>query len=106
MVEFDKRGLDDLNERLKSARASDPSRRGGGTSEKGSVGQAMRVSVELVAGLVVGGGIGYLLDRWLGTAPRLMVVFFLLGGAAGMLNVYRAMAGLGMQAGYPPKDEQ
>jgi ATP synthase protein I len=52
----------------------------------------MRVATELVAGLVVGVVIGLLLDRWLGTKPWLLVVFFLLGAAAGLLNVYRAMA--------------
>jgi ATP synthase protein I len=40
--------------------------------------------------LVVGGGIGWLLDRWLGTSPAFLIVFFLLGAAAGTLNVFRA----------------
>ncbi|WP_119462247.1 AtpZ/AtpI family protein [Rhodospirillaceae bacterium SYSU D60014] len=52
-------------------------------------GVALRAGVELVAGLVVGGGIGWLLDRWLGTGPFLMVLFFFLGSGAGMLNVFR-----------------
>jgi len=54
-----------------------------------AMGMAMRVGVELVAGLAVGGGIGWLLDGWLGTSPFLLLLFFLLGAAAGMLNVYR-----------------
>jgi ATP synthase protein I len=41
-------------------------------------------------GLVVGGGIGWLLDRWLGTSPLLLILFFLVGAAAGMYNVVRA----------------
>jgi ATP synthase protein I len=61
---------------------------------------AARVGVELVAALLVGGGLGYLLDGWLGTRPWLMVVFFVLGAAAGMLNVYRVMQGLGQSVGY------
>lgn len=52
-------------------------------------GFALRAGVELVAALVVGGGIGWLLDRWLGTGPFLMVLFFFLGSGAGMLNVFR-----------------
>lgn len=58
-------------------------------------GMAMRIGTELVAGLVVGVGIGYLLDRWLGTAPWFLVVFFFLGSGAGILNVYRSASSLG-----------
>lgn len=64
-------------------------------------GFALRIGVELVAALIVGGGIGFLLDRWLGTAPWLLVVFFLLGAGAGFVNVYRVMAGMGQSVGYP-----
>ena len=34
-------------------------------------------------------GLGIVLDRWLGTTPWLLIVFFVLGCAAGFLNVYR-----------------
>ena len=54
---------------------------------------AFRLSAELVAGVLVGSAIGYLLDWWLGTSPWGLIVFFLLGFAAGVLNVLR-MAGL------------
>jgi len=52
-----------------------------------------------------GAVIGWLLDRWLGTKPWLILVFFILGFAAGLLNVYRLMTGQGYAAGYtaPPK---
>ena len=55
-----------------------------------AAGWVFRLSVELVVGLVVGGGIGWLLDRWLGTSPALLILFFLVGAAAGMYNVVRA----------------
>jgi ATP synthase protein I len=55
------------------------------------LGLAFRIGSELVAGLAVGLGIGWALDRWLGTGPWLMVVFFFLGSAAGILNVWRTM---------------
>lgn len=48
-----------------------------------------RVGTELLSGVLVGAAIGYLLDRMLGTRPWLMVLFLFLGGAAGVLNVYR-----------------
>jgi ATP synthase protein I len=56
-------------------------------------GVGYRVSVELFAGMLFGGGLGWLLDRWLGTKPWLMFVMFLLGAAAGLLNSYRAVMG-------------
>jgi ATP synthase protein I len=42
---------------------------------------------------VVGAGIGWLIDRWLGISPWGLIVFLLLGFAAGVLNVMRS-AGL------------
>lgn len=56
------------------------------------LGLALRLSVELAAGLVVGGGMGYVLDRWLGTGPWLFIVFFFFGAAAGIRNVMRTAA--------------
>ena len=61
---------------------------------------AGRVTTELVAGVVVGTFIGWAFDNWLGTAPTLMVVFFFLGSAAGMMNVWRALTGRGRAAGF------
>jgi ATP synthase protein I len=49
----------------------------------------LRVVSELVAAVLVGCGVGYLLDRWLGTLPLFLMGFLLLGFAAGFLNVYR-----------------
>ena len=50
---------------------------------------ASRVGLELVAATVLGAGLGYGLDRWLGTGPWLLVVGVVLGSAAGFLAVYR-----------------
>jgi len=50
----------------------------------------LRLSSELVAGVVVGGAIGYALDYWLGIRPWGVIVFVLLGFAAGMVNLLRA----------------
>ena len=57
---------------------------------------AIRIGTEMVAALIVGVGIGYFLDNWLGTKPWFLVVFFFLGAGAGVLNVYRAASGLGI----------
>ncbi|HET7156231.1 MAG TPA: AtpZ/AtpI family protein, partial [Hyphomicrobiaceae bacterium] len=50
----------------------------------------MRMAAELVAAVIVGGIIGWGLDWVLGTKPWLFLLFFLLGFAAGILNVVRA----------------
>jgi ATP synthase protein I len=55
--------------------------------------KGFRLSSELVAGVVVGAGIGWLLDRWLGISPWGLIIFLLLGFAAGILTVARS-AGL------------
>jgi ATP synthase protein I len=63
-----------------------------GTSERASaLATGLRVGLELVCALLVGVGIGWLLDRWLHTSPVLLVVFSLFGWAAGVLNVWRLM---------------
>ena len=50
----------------------------------------MRMAAELVAAVIVGGAIGYGLDYWLGSKPWLFLLFFVLGFAAGVLNVVRS----------------
>ncbi len=81
--------LDELDARLRKAKQARRSE----TPEQAptaNLGLALRVGVEMVAAAAVGGGLGWLLDQWLGTRPWLLVVFLVLGFAAGMLNAYRA----------------
>ncbi len=66
--------------------------------EPGKVGSGVQAGIELVAGVVVGGLIGYGLDRWFETWPILFVVFFFLGAAAGTLNAYRYIRRAGLEA--------
>lgn len=86
--------LKDLDDRLKRLRRQEEGDQARGRRTAGAtsgLGFGLRIGVELVAALGVGVGIGVLLDRWLGTTPWLMLVFFILGACAGFLNIYRVM---------------
>lgn len=72
-------------------------------SDPSAIARGFRLSTELVAGVIVGALIGWLLDRVLGISPWGMIVFLLLGFAAGVLNVMRA-AGVAPGARPPGKD--
>ena len=61
-----------------------------GGSNAASLGKALKISTELVAAVVVGSIIGFLLDSWFDTKPLLTICFFIMGVAAGMLNVFRS----------------
>ena len=54
------------------------------------LGNAFKLGTELVAAVAVGTIIGFILDNWFDTKPLLIIVFFLFGAAAGILNVFRA----------------
>jgi ATP synthase protein I len=98
--------LQELDARLKRLRAETEANTAWGRPQAANsgLGMAFTIASHLVAGLGVGGGIGYLLDRWLATAPWLLIAFFLLGAAAGGMNVYRTMRGYGMALGYRPAE--
>jgi ATP synthase protein I len=53
------------------------------------VGVGLRVGIELVSALAVAVAIGWGLDHWLHTLPLFLIVFILIGGAAGVVNVWR-----------------
>jgi ATP synthase protein I len=54
------------------------------------IGGLSTVGFSFVLAVVLGAWFGWLLDNWLGTRPWLFMVFFFLGLAAGILNVYRS----------------
>ena len=59
-------------------------------SNAASLGKALKISTELVAAVVVGSTIGFILDNWFDTKPLLTICFFFMGVAAGILNVFRS----------------
>jgi ATP synthase protein I len=82
-----------LGERLGHIHSDRPSDSNPGerpTADPSAIARGFRLSAELVAGVLVGAALGWLLDRWLGISPWGMIVFLLLGFAAGVLNVMRA----------------
>ena len=54
------------------------------------MGNSFKLGTEVVAAVVGGTIIGFILDSWFDTKPWLIIIFFFLGAAAGMLNVIRA----------------
>jgi ATP synthase protein I len=54
------------------------------------MGTAFKLGTELVAAVGVGTIIGFILDNWFGTKPWLIIIFFFLGAAAGLMNVIKA----------------
>jgi ATP synthase protein I len=50
------------------------------------------IGIQLAVSTIVGTGIGYLLDRWLGTEPWLLVLFFILGTVAGFREMFRTVS--------------
>jgi ATP synthase protein I len=81
---------DDFKTRLKIAKEKFNKEFTSESNERGSfMGSAFRLGTELVAAVVVGTIIGFILDSWFDTKPWLIIVFFFLGSVAGILNIIR-----------------
>ena len=83
--------LKEISTRLKIAKKRIKNTEGkNGSSNAASLGKALKISTELVAAVVVGTTIGFLLDSWFGTKPLLTICFFLMGVVAGISNVFKS----------------
>ena len=80
-------GKEQLKDRLKNARKKLKVEKE--NVQTSNIGQAFKLSTELVAAVLVGTIIGFILDNWFDTKPWLIIIFFFLGAAAGVLNVIR-----------------
>ena len=81
---------EDFKTRLKIAKSKIKKKILSDNEKRGSfMGNAFKLGTELVAAVVVGTIIGFILDTWFDTKPWLIIIFFFLGAAAGMLNVIR-----------------
>ena len=80
----------DFKTRLKIAKSKIKKQVLSDNEKRGSfMGNAFKLGTELVAAVGVGTIIGFILDSWFGTKPWLIIIFFFLGAAAGILNVFR-----------------
>jgi len=95
-----------LGDRLGRAQEEQDRERSIGRVEPSNAGLGLgfRIGIELLAALCVGLALGWVADRFLGTRPWGLIVFFFIGAAAGMLNVYRAAQGLGRSGSRPSRD--
>ena len=81
---------EDFKTRLKIAKSKIKKLAQSDIEKKGSfMGSAFKLGTELVAAVAVGTIIGFILDSWFDTKPWLIIIFFFLGTAAGILNVIR-----------------
>ena len=80
--------LKEISTRLEIAKKN--IEKNGKSSNAASLGKALKISTELVAAVVVGSTIGFLLDSWFDTKPLLTISFFFMGVTAGILNVFRS----------------
>ena len=87
MVDDDK--LQKLKERIDTAETtnSPPPKQ----KKQSGAGFGFKISTEIIAALVVGVGIGLIVDKYLETKPFGLIIFFIFGAIAGFLNVYRVM---------------
>ena len=82
---------EDFKTRLKIAKSKIKKQVLSDNEKKGFfMGNAFKLGTELVAAVGVGTIIGFILDSWFGTKPWLIIIFFFLGAAAGIINVIRA----------------
>lgn len=104
--------LEDLDVRVRAAIAKrKPPESAGALGKAGSgsgsgIGLALRIGVELVSAVFLGVIVGLFLDKWLETMPLFLIVFLFLGAAAGFLNVYRTVTGIGLAVGYKPPSKK
>ena len=81
---------DKFKTRLKIAKNKAKLHKGSKSEQTGSgMGTAFKMSTELVSAVAVGTIIGFILDNWFGTKPWLILIFFFVGVAAGIMNVVK-----------------
>lgn len=83
--------LDSLSAKIRQVRGESEPDAGDSNGNEGKS-KALRSGAELIAGIAVGGFLGYYADDWLGTRPALTIFGIFLGMAGGVMNIYRAVS--------------
>ena len=87
-MQDDEHKLNQLNQKIEAAKSKNqPDSHS--SIPPSQLGKVMKLTVEIVAAVGIGVGIGILLDNFFNTRPLFIIIFFLLGGCAGILNVFR-----------------
>jgi ATP synthase protein I len=81
--------IKNLKERIQTAETINTARPS--KKKDSGAGFGFKISTEIIAALVVGVGIGLIVDKYLNTKPFGLIIFFIFGALAGFLNVYRVM---------------
>ena len=95
----------DLAARIRRAQETEKvgqASQGNAARDMSGLSRGLRLGSEFIAAILVGAGIGYLLDLWLKTGPWLLLVFLMVGFAAGVLNVTRSAAEMNRASPPPP----
>ena len=87
-MQDDEHKLSQLNQKIESAKSKNQVDNHSNIPPS-QLGKVMKLTVEIVAAVGIGVGIGILLDNFFDTRPLFIIIFFLLGGCAGILNVFR-----------------
>ena len=91
---------ENLNSRIDNALAKKGNKKEVNNNNQTLVNTFSRVATELLVGLLVGAGIGWTLDQWINTTPLFLIIFFTLGGVAGIYNLWRVLTGKGLNLGF------
>ena len=86
---YKNKNLDELNKRIDNLSKKNKEVRI--EKKESGAGFGFKISTEIIAALVVGVGIGLIVDNYFNTKPIGLIIFFIFGAIAGFLNVYRVM---------------
>ena len=87
-MQDDEQRLNQLNQKIEAAKSRNQDNSQSDV-QPSQLGKVMKLTVEIVAAVGIGVGSGILLDNFFDTRPLFIIIFFLLGGCAGILNVFR-----------------